>query len=153
MKLFASLFITLAVGAIAGRATFSEIRNWYAGLIKPSFNPPNWIFGPVWTTLYVMMGVALFLVWRSSVKAETKRLAMTVFFVQLVLNFAWSFIFFRFHLIGWAFAEILLMWVMILLTIILFSRISKPAAWLLVPYIAWVSFASVLNFAIWRLNG
>ncbi|MFN8244018.1 MAG: TspO/MBR family protein [Ferruginibacter sp.] len=152
MKLFLSLLIPLTVGAVAGLFTGPAVNGWYALANKPAFNPPNWIFGPVWTLLYVLMGLALFLVWKSGSPGTVKQTAFFFFGIQLALNFAWSLIFFSFKLPGWAFAELALLWVMILLTILWFGKISSIAAWLLVPYISWVSFAAVLNFYIWKLN-
>jgi tryptophan-rich sensory protein len=152
MKLFISILIPLLVGAISGYFTTSGVNGWYALANKPWFNPPNWIFAPVWTTLYVLMGIALFLVWKSDAATGIKQAAISLFAVQLILNFFWSLIFFKMQQPGWAFAEIILMWVMILLTILSFGKIASTAAWLLVPYICWVSFASLLNYSIWRLN-
>jgi tryptophan-rich sensory protein len=150
MKLFLSLLITLAVGGVAGFATASAIGTWYATLNKPFFNPPNWLFAPVWTLLYILMGIALYLVWR--LPAQLRKNAMILFFAQLALNFAWSFIFFTFHQIGIAFVEIVLLWLVILMTINQFAKLQKTAALLLVPYILWVSFAAVLNGSLWFLN-
>lgn len=152
MKLFISILIPLLVGAVAGLFTSSGVNGWYALANKPWFNPPNWIFAPMWTLLYVMMGIAFFLVWKAEADKTVKQTAMILFAVQLVINFFWSFIFFKLQQPGWAFAEIMLMWVMILFTIIWFGKISATAAWLLVPYICWVSFAAVLNYSIWKLN-
>jgi tryptophan-rich sensory protein len=152
MKLFISILIPLLVGAISGYFTSSGVDGWYAFANKPWFNPPNWIFAPVWTTLYVLMGIALFLVWRAEADKAIKQTAIILFTVQLTLNFFWSIIFFKLQQPGWAFADIILMWVMILLTILWFGKISSTAAWLLVPYISWVSFATILNYSIWRLN-
>ena len=152
MKLFLSLAITLLVGAVAGFFTSSGVNGWYADANKPFFNPPNWIFAPVWTILYIMMGFALWFVWKNETRKAVKQTAVILFAIQLLLNFAWSFIFFYAQQPGWAFIEILVMWVMIMLTIIWFGKISPAAAWLLVPYIWWVSFATVLNFYIWKLN-
>jgi translocator protein len=152
MKLFISILIPLLVGFISGLFTTSGVNGWYATANKPWFNPPNWIFAPVWTALYVLMGVALFLVWKSGADKNLKQTAFILFAVQLALNFCWSFIFFKMQQTGWAFAEILAMWLMILFTILWFGKISSTAAWLLLPYISWVSFASVLNYSIWRLN-
>jgi translocator protein len=151
-KLIISIAVPLMVGAVAGLFTSSGVDGWYANANKPSFNPPNWIFAPVWTTLYILMGIAMYIVWKWEGDKQVKRTALFLYVVQLTLNFAWSFIFFKLQQPGWAFAEIIAMWVMILLTIIWFSKISKTAAWLLVPYIGWVSFASVLNYHIWQLN-
>jgi len=150
LKLIIALATPLLIGFSGSLFTISEIENWYQTLQKPSWNPPNWLFGPVWTALYVLMGISLFLVWRSA--ASQKSTAIILFALQLVLNFFWSFIFFKEHQPGFAFAEILVLWLMILLTIFSFGRINKVAAWLLVPYMSWVSFAAVLNFTIWQLN-
>ena len=152
MKLVISILIPLLIGAAAGMFTSSGVNGWYALANKPWFNPPNWIFAPVWTALYVMMGISLFLIWKTEADKNIKQVAIFLFIAQLVLNFFWSFIFFKLQPPGWAFAEIILMWVMILLTILWFGKINAAAAWLLVPYICWVSFASVLNYSIWRLN-
>ncbi len=152
IKLVVSLLIPLVTGAVAGIFTSSGVKGWYAVANKPSFNPPDWIFAPMWTTLYILMGIALYLVWKKPPATPGKKNALTWFAIQMVLNFCWSFIFFYARQPGWALVEIIAMWVAILLTIIFFRKISKTAAWLLVPYILWVSFASVLNFYIWHLN-
>jgi translocator protein len=152
IKFILSLLVPLAVGGFAGWLTSPEITGWYAGLNKPSFNPPNYLFGPVWTALYAMMGIAFFLVWKADADERLKKTAMVLFAVQLVLNFFWSLIFFNAHQVGWALVEIIVMWLFILLTIFAFGKISSLAAWLLVPYICWVSFATVLNAALWKLN-
>jgi benzodiazapine receptor len=151
MKLFYSLLITLGVGTVAGLATASSISSWYAYLLKPSFNPPNWLFGPVWTLLYILMGISLYLVWKQS-PSRHRYNAMSVFFIQLFFNFCWSFIFFYFHDIGLALFDIILLWVFILLTIVFFAKHHKTAAALLIPYLAWVSFATILNAAIYQVN-
>lgn len=140
----------LTVGAVSGLATTGGLKEWYPALIKPSFNPPNWIFGPVWSLLYGMMGVSLFLVWK---KVGFSLLPFSVFFIQITLNFFWSFLFFKFHLLGWSLVEIVVLWAFILLTIIVFYKISHVAAYLLVPYLLWVSFATLLNATFFRLNG
>ena len=152
MKLIISILFPLLVGASAGFFTSSGVNGWYVTASKPWFNPPNWIFAPVWTALYILMGIALFLVWKAETDKNIKQTAIILFAVQLTLNFFWSFIFFKLQLPGWAFAEIILMWIMIFITILWFGKISSAAAWLLVPYISWVSFASILNYAIWKLN-
>ena len=151
-KILTIVVTCLAVGYFAGIITRAEILTWYPTLIKPSFNPPNWIFAPVWTTLYILMGIALYLVWKSTATASIKQTAILLFVVQLTLNFFWSILFFKFQLTGWAFVEIIAMWVAILFTILWFGKISSTAAWLRVPYICWVSFASLLNYSIWKLN-
>ena len=147
------IFIAICMGAAAlgAMATTPEIESWYKTIEKPSWNPPNWIFGPVWTTLYVMMAIAAWVVWKpAGFKAAAAPL--TLFAIQLALNIAWSWIFFGMHQPGWAFAEIVILWLAIVATTVAFFRCSKVAGWLMVPYLAWVSFASVLNFTLWRLN-
>jgi translocator protein len=152
MKLIISILIPLLVGATAGFFTSKGVKGWYALANKPSFNPPNWIFAPVWTMLYMLMGIALYLVWKSDAAKKIKQAAISFFAIQLILNFFWSFIFFSLQQSGWALIEIIAMWLAILATIIWFAKISKTAAWLLVPYISWVSFATLLNYFIWKLN-
>lgn len=144
------LALTLAVGFAAALATKPEIAGWYAHLLKPSFNPPNWVFAPVWTTLYVMMAIAAWRVWRAIGFGSR---AMLLWIVQLALNFAWSFIFFAAHKTGFALIEIAALWVFVATTMIAFLRTDLVAGLLLAPYLAWVSFAGLLNAAIWRLNG
>ena len=151
-KLIIAIAIPIAIGATAGLFTVTGVGSWYQTINKPSWNPPGWVFAPVWTTLYVMMGVSLYLVWKSGVSNNLKRTAIGLFAVQLILNFFWSFIFFDQQQPGWAFVEIIAMWVFILLTIFAFAKVNKTAAWLLVPYISWVSFATILNYTIWKLN-
>lgn len=138
-------------GGIGALFTTPSIPTWYAGLVKPALNPPAWVFGPVWTLLYAMMGVALFLVWRSA-RSKGKGMAYAFFGVQLALNTLWSIIFFGWHMTGAAFAEIMFLWLAIVATIISFHRISRTATLLLVPYLLWVSFAAYLNFSLWQLN-
>ena len=151
-KLVISITTPVAIGATAGFFTVTGVDSWYQTIHKPSWNPPGWVFGPVWTTLYILMGIGLFLVWKPDAGNSIKKKAIILFAVQLMLNFFWSFIFFNQQQIGWAFMEIIVLWVMILATIFAFGKISKTAAWLLVPYISWVSFAAMLNYTIWRLN-
>lgn len=152
LKLFISIAVCLAIGGVSGYFTANEIPTWYATLNKPGFNPPNWIFGPVWTTLYILMAISFWLIWKSNIESSIKNRAMTFFVIQLVLNFFWSILFFSLHQLGFAFVEIILMWLFILFSIISFYPISKTASYLLIPYLLWVSFASVLNFSIWKLN-
>jgi tryptophan-rich sensory protein len=145
------VFVALAL-LVGGAATFftePSIPTWYAALNKPGFNPPNWVFAPVWTTLYVLMGIAAARVWNKTGFG----LEIGVWTAQLVLNLFWSMIFFSLHRIGAALVEIGVLWLTILATLILFWRRDRTAGLLFVPYLAWVSFASALNFAIWQLNG
>jgi len=121
---------------------------WYAALMKPSWNPPAWLFGPVWTMLYTLMAIAAWLVWQRIGFSRS----LGLYFAQLLLNAAWTPLFFGAHQLGWALIEILVMWVMILLTLLSFRRVNPAAGWLFLPYLAWVSFASFLNFTLWRLN-
>jgi translocator protein len=151
LGLVAWLAICFAAAAIGSAVTAPNIDNWYAQLAKPAWNPPNWVFGPVWTILYILMAVAAWLVWKRHGLAGA-RTALAVFIIQLVLNAAWSWIFFGLHRPGVAFFEVLGLAAAILATMILFFRRSVLAGVLLVPYFLWVSFASVLNFAIWKLN-
>ncbi len=136
-----------AAGLAGTYFTVQAIPEWYAVLNKPSFSPPNWLFGPVWTTLYFMMGAAAFLVWRRQGTA-----ALKVFWLQLALNALWTPLFFGLHNPLAGLVCIVLMWLAIVWTVYGFWRVSHPAAWLLVPYLAWVSFATALNYAIWTLN-
>jgi tryptophan-rich sensory protein len=144
------LAVCVGAGGLAAILTRGEVQSWYPPLRKPEWNPPNWVFGPVWTVLYVMMAISAWLVWRAAGTGATG--ALVLFAGQLVLNTAWSLIFFRLHAIGLAFGEILLLWMMIVATAVAFLPISFLAAWLLLPYIAWVGFASYLNFRIWQMN-
>jgi len=141
----------LAVGGLGGRWTAPEIPGWYRALTKPSFNPPGWIFGPVWTTLYILMAIAA---WRvtESTQSPSRTLGLALFVIQLALNLAWSWIFFHKHAIGMAALEVAILWCAIGATTLVFSRVSPTAAWLMAPYWTWVTFASVLNATIWRLN-
>ena len=152
IKLIISVALPVMVGGVSGLFTRPEIDGWYKSIQKPDWQPPNWVFGPVWTLLYILMGIALYLVWTSHSSAIQKRKAIFYWSLQLVLNFFWSYIFFSLHRIDLALAEILLLWLFIVVTIFLFARNSKPAAWLLVPYIAWVSFAGILTFTLYQLN-
>jgi translocator protein len=152
LGLGAAVAIPLAVGGLGGIATARSIPTWYADLAKPSFNPPNWLFGPAWTLLYLLMGTASWLVWRQARKGKAIGLALALYGVQLALNLAWSFIFFGARRPFSAFVEIVPLWVLIAVTMAQFYRISKVAGALLIPYQLWVSFAAVLNFAVWRLN-
>lgn len=147
-KLVTSIILPFIASAIGGLFTVSSVSTWYVELIKPSFNPPGWVFGPVWTILYLLMGISLYLVWTK----KFDKPAFTVFGVQLFLNTLWSILFFGLKNPLFAFIEIIFLWITILITIIYFYRINKTSAYLLIPYILWVSFAAVLNFAIFLLN-
>jgi translocator protein len=138
---------------IGSSATMPEIRGWYAMLEKPSFNPPDWIFGPVWTALYALMAISAWLIWQPSGFNGGAVVPLGVFLGQLVLNTLWSILFFGQHNIGGALVDIALLWLSILAMIVLFYRRHRAAGLLQLPYLAWVSFASVLNYEIWRLNG
>lgn len=149
-KKLAWIITPLLLGSLSSIFTVDAIQHWYAGVRKPWFNPPNEVFGPVWTLLYFMMGLA---VWRVAKRMHRwRRLGLTLFWVQLSLNIAWSFIFFYCESIQWAFVEIILLWLAINATILVFSRVDKYAAYLLLPYISWVSFAAILNFSLLLLN-
>lgn len=152
IKFIISIFAPLIVGGLSGFFTTNSISGWYTTLQKPSFNPPNWIFGPVWTLLYIMMGIALFVIWKSEADSVLKKQALILFAAQLAVNFCWSFLFFYCESPSWALLDIIVMWVLIVMNIFSFGKISSFAAWMLVPYISWVSFAMLLNFAIWRMN-
>jgi len=148
----------IAVGSVAAAsiigqlATFPNLAPWYAGLTKPSFNPPNWIFAPVWTVLYFLMAFAAWRVLRLPEISTTRRLALTLFFLQLMLNAAWSLMFFGAHSALLGMLNIVPQWMLILGTAAVFYRLDKIAAWCLLPVAAWVAFAIVLNFMIWTLN-
>jgi tryptophan-rich sensory protein len=152
LKLAASLAVVLAAGGIGSLATAKAIPTWYVGLAKPSFNPPSWLFGPAWTVLYLLMAVAAWLVWKQGIGAAGVKLALAAFLVQLILNALWSVFFFGLRSPLTGLVDIVVLWLAILATIVLFFRVSVPAGVLLLPYIAWVSFAAVLNAAILRLN-
>ena len=152
IKLAASLVLCLLAGFIGSIFTTPKIGGWYAGLNKPSWQPPAWLFGPVWTLLYVLMGIALYLVWRAGLAAKGVKLALAIFFVQLVLNALWSFAFFGAESPLAGLVVIVALWAMIAATIAAFAPVSRAAAVLLVPYILWVSFATILNAAIYLLN-
>ena len=151
-KLIIAIAVSELAGIIGSLFTTPSIPTWYATLTKPTFNPPSWVFAPVWTTLFVLMGIAAFLIWKKGLERKDVKIALSIFIGQLILNMLWSIIFFGLHNPGLAFIEIIFLWAAILVTIIYFHKISKLAAWLLVPYILWVSFAAFLNFSIWQLS-
>ncbi len=151
VKLILCIFLPVFLGAVTGLVTMIDVLGWYKQLEKPFFNPPDALFGPVWTGLYILMGISSFLILRANPNAW-KQKAGIIYFVQLALNFAWTYIFFSFHRIGIALAEIIVLWFFILLMIVTFYRINKAAGLLQIPYLIWVSFATILNGSILVLN-
>jgi len=151
LGLLAWIAACFSAGALGSVFTARAVADWYPQLSKPSWTPPSAVFGPVWSALYLMMALAAWLVWRSRGFSRAT-LPLALFAAQLLLNLAWSAIFFGLRLPGLAFAEILLLWALILATLIAFWRVTPLAGCLLLPYLAWVTFAAALNFAIWRLN-
>ena len=152
-KLVGSVLLCEAAGVVGSVFTRDSLRDWYPTLQKPSFTPPDWVFGPVWTVLYAMMGVSLYLTSRQRDEdAAVETTARVLFAVQLMLNTLWTYIFFGRRSPGWALVEISLLWVAIASTTLSFFRVSRTAALLLLPYLLWTSFAAVLNYSVWRLN-
>jgi translocator protein len=152
-KLIIAVGVSLLAGVIGSFFTTPAIQSgWYTELAKPALNPPAWVFGPVWTLLFILMGVAVWLVWKRGVGEPGVKRALVIFDIQLILNVLWSIIFFGLHSPGGALVEMVFLWLAILAMIAAFYKISKTAAWLLLPYILWVSFAVYLNYAIWVLN-
>ncbi|MDH4217973.1 MAG: tryptophan-rich sensory protein [Candidatus Aminicenantes bacterium] len=151
LKLIVSLIICQLAGFVGSLFTTPAIPEWYASLQKPSFTPPNWLFSPVWISLFLLMGVSLYLLWQTASKKEAK-LALVLFSIQLILNVLWSAIFFGLKSPMVAFIEILVLWAAIFLTMTKSLKVTKAAGYLLLPYIIWVSFAAVLNFFLWKLN-
>ena len=150
-KLAICVLIPLLIGVISGITTADNINTWFIYLNKPFFNPPNYLFGPVWTTLYILMGYSLYRILNQP-QTTSKKKALIIYSIQLFLNFCWSFLFFKFHLLGLAFCEILLLLSSIIWMIISFYKLDKIASYLNIPYLLWVSFASVLNISFWWLN-
>ena len=151
-RLIASVVICQLAGVIGSLFTTPAIPTWYATLRKPSFTPPNWIFSPVWIALFVLMGIAAFLVWNKGLSDQKVKIALSIFALQLILNVLWSVMFFGLRSPLAGLIEIAVLWMAILLTIFYFFKVSHVAGILLIPYFLWVSFAAVLNFSIWRLN-
>jgi tryptophan-rich sensory protein len=145
------VLVCFSVAGVSSVWTVSEVSGWYRTLARPVIAPPDWVFGPVWSLLYLLMAIAAWLVWELP-SSQARTTGITVFLLQLGLNFAWSVLFFRQHAIGGALVEIVLLWASIMATILMFWRVSPVSAWLLLPYLAWVSFATLLNWAFWRLN-
>jgi benzodiazapine receptor len=151
IKLIISIGVSLLVGGVGGLVTTPAISTWYATLNKPWFTPPSWVFGPVWTTLYILMGLALFLVWRSP-RSRTRDIGIALFAAQLAVNLFWSFAFFGLENTLYGVFTIVPLWILIAATIYQFYKVSKGAAYLMVPYILWVSIATALNTAVYLLN-
>lgn len=151
-KFIIAILLCESVGIISGLLASANNNTWFDTLIKPTWNPPAYLFAPVWTTLYLLMGISLGIIWNNNATELNKRNAYFLFGLQLFLNFWWSIFFFKINSPAFALLDIILMVIIIILTIISFSKFSKLAGWLLVPYIAWVSSATILNFAIWNLN-
>lgn len=151
-KALLAIAICELAGIIGSLFTVQAIPTWYADLAKPALNPPSFVFGPVWTVLYALMGIAAFLVWKKSKGNKSAKPALIIFGIQLALNAAWSIIFFGMQSPGLALVDIILMWIAIIATIFAFNKISRTAALLLLPYLLWVSFAMYLNYSIWLLN-
>ena len=153
IKLLVSVIVCQLAGLIGSIFTASSVKTWYAAINRPSFTPPNWLFGPVWLFLFLLMGISLFLVWsHPSAAPKDRKRAFIIFGAQLALNAFWSYAFFGLKSPLFGFIVIVILWITILMTIIRFLKISELAGWLLIPYILWVSFASVLNFVILLLN-
>ena len=151
-RLLLSVAVCLLIGFLGSLVTTPSVSTWFSTVNKPSFSPPNWLFAPVWTILFILMGISAYLVWNKGLKKKAVKEALLIFVFQLVLNFLWSLFFFGLHQPFLASLEIIVLWVAILLTILKFRKISAAAGYLLLPYIAWVTFASFLNFTIARLN-
>ena len=151
LKLLVSLALPLGLGSLAGLFTADAIPGWYETLNRPSFNPPNWVFGPVWTFLYLIMGFSFYLVW-SQRPSKARKQAILAFLVQMTLNFGWSFIFFYYNLIGLALIEIVGLWISIAVMLLLFFKVKALAAYLNIPYLLWVTFATILNAGYYWLN-
>jgi len=152
IKLFVSIIICLSAGWFGSLFTTPAIPIWYAALQKPVFSPPNWLFAPIWTILYILMAIAAWLVWRKGVDKRPVRAALVIFLIQLVLNALWSLVFFGLRSLIGGEIVIIILWIVLLLTILAFWRITKAAALLLVPYLAWITFAAVLNVSVYILN-
>ena len=152
VKLVISLVVSLAAGGVGVIFTTPAIRTWYVDLNKPFFTPPNWLFGPAWTILYILMGIAAFMIWRIGLSTPGVQIALIAFLIQLILNLLWSIVFFGMHSIVGGVVVIVLLWIAILVTLIKFWSLYQTAGILMIPYLLWVTFASALNIAIWRLN-
>ena len=147
-----NLLVPLIVAAAGGLITVGSVKTWYPGIQKPSFNPPNWLFGPVWSTLFILIGISSYLVWKKRAAILHFPRTIAIYFIQLILNLAWSFLFFYNHLIGAALIEIFALLLVIVINGLVFYRIDKTAGFLFIPYFLWVSFATFLNYNIYILN-
>ncbi|MFC1627349.1 TspO/MBR family protein [Patescibacteria group bacterium] len=152
MKLLFSILIAQLAGLVGSFFTVSSVKSWYLTINKPSWNPPGWLFGPVWITLYTLMGIASYLVWQKRDVNSNVKAALAVYGVHLAMNALWSILFFGLKNPGLAFIEILGLLFFIVLTMVMFYKVKPVTFWFLLPYLLWVSFASALNFTIWRLN-
>jgi benzodiazapine receptor len=152
LKIIFSLLICQLAGLIGAIFNGTAVKTWYAYINKPGFTPPNWIFGPVWITLYLLMGISLFLVWNADIDTKAKQTALVLFFIQLILNTLWSYFFFYLQSPLYGLIEIVILSIFIILTILRFFPIRPLAGFLLVPYALWVGFAAALNYSIWHLN-
>jgi len=152
IKLFSAVVVCQITGVVGSIFTRPSIPTWYSSLQKPDFTPPDWLFAPVWITLYTLMGISAYLVWNKGFENKNIKISLFIFAVQLLLNALWSFLFFGLHSPLYAFIEIIILWVAIAIVILYFLKISLPSGFLLLPYLLWVSFAVVLNFYIMKLN-
>lgn len=152
LKLIISIVICQLAGIIGAFFTTDSIPTWYNSLNKPEFNPPNWLFGPVWTILYLLMGISLFIIWKEDLKNKNVKNAFAIFIVQLIVNLLWSIVFFGMHSISGGLIVIIVLLVIIIITIVKFKKISFTASILLIPYLLWVCFATILNFYFYKLN-
>lgn len=152
VALVAAVLSCIILGSLGGIVTRTGPDTWYALLAKPAFSPPGWLFGPVWTLLFILMGISLWMVWKEGIEKRDVRIALGIFAMQFLFNIAWSFLFFGMQSPFLGLVDILILWVLILATIVCFFRVQKTAAYLLIPYILWVSFASFLNYTIYILN-
>ncbi len=152
LKLIISIVICQLAGVFGTIFTYDSISNWYVGLNKPALNPPDWLFGPVWIILYLMMGISLFIIWKEDLKNKEIKSAFILFMIQLIFNASWSIVFFGAQTTIGGLIVIIILWILILVTILKFMKISRTAGILLIPYLLWVSFATYLNFSIYKLN-
>lgn len=162
-RLFISILLPLLAGGFGSLFTRTSVDTWYGTLEKPALAPPNWLFGPVWTLLYLLMGISVYLIWQKRnaslswlpwrrERADVVSFAFVLFWIHLFFNAIWSIVFFNFHALGWALVNIAVIWLFIVAMMIVFWKVDRRATYLLIPYLLWVSFASALNYGIWMLN-